>query len=466
MKHINLVKESRFVNVFGNEVVLSPLVAAEMIEKIEKTEKEYIPKLMRGETLEGVYQCYNRKDGGTVPLELNSVGYFGGKEPKTENFEYTICIFANITERKRAEEEVEKSRKFLATIIDNIPDIVTIMDPQHRFALVNQAYCDITGHTKGEVIGKTAYWEKDKAVFQTGKGMDISERSYTDLEGKRHYVSVKKAPLTDESGEVSHVVTISRDITERKKADEVRERLLKELETLDKMKRDFLNVAYHEMRTPLAPIVGYASLLEQGELTEKQKKYVRIIEKSARQLEEMINRMLEASRIEAGKAELALQDVSISEIVNNVLERAKPQVNAKRQTISFVVPEGIEVEGDKQGITAIFDNLISNAIKYTGEKGRIDIVAEDRQEEKDIRVCVADTGAWISEENLPRVFERFYMVDTSLTRKGGLGLGLTIVKGYVELHEGEVWATSEPEKGSKFWFTLPKKQNVNLHPAS
>ena len=233
MERINLVKESRFINAYGNEVVLPPLVAAEMIEK---TEKEYIPKLMRGETLEGVYQCYNCKGGGTVPLELNSVGYFGGKEPKPENFVHTICIFSDITERKRAEEEVSKSRKFLATVIDNIPDTITIRDPQHRFVLVNQAYCDITGNTKDEVIGKTAYWKKDKEVFQTGKGLDISERSYTDLEGTRRYVSVKKAPLTDESGEVSHVVTISRDITEHKKEDEERERLLKELETLDKLK--------------------------------------------------------------------------------------------------------------------------------------------------------------------------------------------------------------------------------------
>ena len=339
IEHINLVKESRFINASGNKVVLPPLVAAEMIEK---TEKEYIPKLMRGETLEGVYQCYNRKDGGTVPLELNSVGYFGGKEPKPENFVHTISIFANITERKATEDALH------------------------------------------------AAYEK--------------------------------------------------------------------LKELDKLKTDFLNVAYHDLRSPLAPIVGYASLLEQDKLSEKQKKYVRIIEKSASQLEEMINRMLEVTRIETGKVELALEHVSIAEIVEEVLERTKPQVDAKKQAVSTVVPEGIEVEGDKQKITAIFDNLISNAIRYTGEKGRIDIMVEDRKDEGDIRVCVADTGAGIPEEQLPRIFERFYTVSTSSARKGGLGLGLAIVKGYTELHGGRVWVTSELGKGSKFWFTLPKRR--------
>jgi PAS domain S-box-containing protein len=119
-----------------------------------------------------------------------------------------------ITERERAEEEVKRSHEFLAMIIDNIPDTVTIKDPQHRLVLVNQAYCNTIGNTKDEIIGKTAYREKDKEVFQTGNGLDISEQTYTDLEGKRHYISVKKAPLTDESGKPTHVLTISRDITE------------------------------------------------------------------------------------------------------------------------------------------------------------------------------------------------------------------------------------------------------------
>jgi signal transduction histidine kinase len=251
---------------------------------------------------------------------------------------------------------------------------------------------------------------------------------------------------------------LRQEIEERTRAEEALRVAYKELEALDKMKTAFLSVAYHEMLTPLAPIVGYTNLLEQGELSDKQKKYVSIIEKSASQLKKLIGSLLEVTRIEGRKLELTLEPVSIPEIVNNALERIQPQVDAKKQTISTVVPEGLEVEGDKQKIASIFDNLISNAIKYTDEKGRIDIVAEDRKEEKDIRVCVADTGAGIPEEHLPMVFERFYMVDTSLTRKSGLGLGLAIVKGYVELHGGEVWATSEPGKGSKFCFTLPKRQ--------
>ena len=125
-----------------------------------------------------------------------------------------------ITERKQLVKKLEDSRKFLESVIENIPDTVTLKDSNHRFVLVNSAYCNITGVSKDEVIGKTVFREKDKEVFQTGKGLDIPERTYTDIEGNQHYISVKKAPLTDKSGKISHVLTISRDITDRKRAEE------------------------------------------------------------------------------------------------------------------------------------------------------------------------------------------------------------------------------------------------------
>ena len=130
-------------------------------------------------------------------------------------------------------------------------------------------------------------------------------------------------------------------IEERARAEVALRVAYKELEALDKMKTAFLSVVYHEMLTPLTPLVGYTNLLEQSELREKQKKYVSIIEESATQLEKLIGSLLEVTRIEAGKLELSLQEVSIAEIVEEVLERIKPQTDAKKQTISAVVPDGI-----------------------------------------------------------------------------------------------------------------------------
>ena len=361
-----------------------------------------------------------------------------------------------ITERKRLVKELEESHKFLETVIENIPDAIYIKDRQYRLSLLNQACCNRIKVTKDEILGKTRYRKTDEEIFKNGKLIEIPEQFYTDKEEKPHYAHLKKVPLIDKSGKITHVLTISRDITEHKRMDDERERLFKELKELDKMKTNFLSVAYHEMRSPLGPILGVASLLEQEDLTDKQKRLVYIIEKSAEQLGRLINQLLEVTRIDRGKVELTLEKVLIPEIAKNVLECLKPLADAKKQTITIDVPERIEIEGDERKITAIFDNLASNAIKYTEENGEIDIKVADRGE--DIVVSIADTGIGISEEHLPRVFERFYMVDTSLTRKGGLGLGLSIVKEYVKLHGGKVWATSELGKGSNFFFTVPKKQ--------
>jgi PAS domain S-box-containing protein len=369
--------------------------------------------------------------------------------------------------KSRMEKRLKESEEFSSSLLINSPNPILVINPDTSVRYVNPALKMLTGFSSAELVGKKAPypWWMEETLEKTRRDLEEAMRKgATNLEeffqrknSERFWVEITSTPVKSK-GEFEYYLSNWVDVTGRKRAEEALRESHEKLKELDKMKTDFLNVAYHEMLTPLTPIVGYTNLLEQSELTEKQKNYVRIIEESASQLNELIGSLLEVARLGAGKIDLTVQEVSIPEIVKEVLEHVKPLVDAKKQTISTVVPDGIEVEGDKQKITAIFENLILNAIKFTGENGRIDIVVEDRKEEGDIRVCVADTGDGISEENLPRIFERFYMLDTSLTRKGGLGLGLALVKGYVGLHGGEVWATSELGKGSKFCFILPKKR--------
>ncbi len=453
IKHINLVKESRFIDASGNEVALPPLVAAEMIEK---TEKEYIPKLIRGETLDGAYQCCNRKDGGKVHLELNSVGYFGGKEPKPENFVHTICIFSNITERKKAEEEVEKSHKFLATIIDNIPDTITIRDSQHRFVLVNQAYCNITGHTKDEVIGKRAYREKDKEVFQTGKELDIPELTYTDLKGKCHYVSVKKAPLADESGKVTHVVTISRDITEHKQLDKERERLLKELEAKNAELERFVYTVSHDLRSPLVTIQGFAGMLRK-DLGQKEKEKVendlKYIENATTKMDRLLSDTLLLSRI--GRVVNPPEDVPFGVIVQETLEQTAEQIKSSGVEVS-VADDFPAVHVDRMRIVVVLVNLIENSINYMGEQPHPKIDIGYRVDGEEVVFFVRDNGIGIDKSEHEKVFELFYRVDKS---SNGTGAGLAIVKRIIEVHEGRIWIESELGKGCTVCFTLPAHTN-------
>jgi len=167
-------------------------------------------EVMKGKTVR--WEWYSRRTNKTYDLIETPLRGTDGTISK-------LTIFRDITDRKRMEEELKESRKFLTTVIDNVPDTITLKDRQSRFVLVNQAYCDITGRKKEEIIGEKCYRERDGEVFKTGKVLDIPEVTYTDREGNKHYVFVKKAPLTDESGKITHVLTISRDITERKRAE-------------------------------------------------------------------------------------------------------------------------------------------------------------------------------------------------------------------------------------------------------
>ena len=369
----------------------------------------------------------------------------------------TVRVSRDVTKEVELEEKIKEERDNLNLILESMDDGVYIVSKDYEVEFMNKVLIDEFGKQVGSICYKVFHNREDPCPLC--KNMGVMKGETVRWEWHSHRMNktydLIETPLRNVDGSISKL-TIFRDISERKRIEDELRETCEKLAELDKMKRDFLNVAYHEMRSPLAPIVGYASLLERCEIPDKGRKYVSNIERCARELEKMINRMLELARIDSRKVELILEEFSIPEAVQEVVKSVEPEAKAKKQVLSTVVP-GIEIQADKQKTVAIFSNLISNAIKYTPEGGRIDIMVEDRGE--NIRVCVTDTGIGIPEEHLPKIFERFYMVDTSLTRKSGsLGLGLSIVKEYVKLHGGIVWATSEVGKGSKFVFIMPKRQ--------
>ncbi len=232
-----------------------------------------------------------------------------------------------------------------------------------------------------------------------------------------------------------------------------------ELQKLDHMKSEFINIAAHELRTPLAILLGYATLLQE-EAEGKAKEQLGIIVRNAMRLRALVDSMLNLRYLETGKSQLKLEQIILRQAIDEAVGDLSPLAESKGQSIEVRLPESFPpIVADRQKLALILTNLLSNAVKFTPEGGRITI--EVKSNEREVLVSVSDTGIGIPPEEHERIFERFYQVGDSLTRKhGGIGLGLSIAKGMVELCGGRIWVESEVGRGSTFTFTIPQQQGA------
>ena len=231
-----------------------------------------------------------------------------------------------------------------------------------------------------------------------------------------------------------------------------------DLTHLDELKSDFLATMSHELRTPLTSIIGYSDMMLSGmtgELNEKQTNFLESILKNGEALLNLINDILDLTKIEAGRLELNIEPVDLRAALLSVLPVVKPRAADKRIKISTFLPTDLPpVSADPAKFGQVLLNLLTNAIKYTHENGSVSVEARPKGDV--VEIWVTDTGIGISQEDVDRVFQRFTQVDSSASRmQGGTGLGLTIVKELVELHGGEIRVQSKLGKGSSFIFTMP-----------
>jgi signal transduction histidine kinase len=231
-----------------------------------------------------------------------------------------------------------------------------------------------------------------------------------------------------------------------------------ELNELDRLKSEFISVAAHELRTPLALILGYVSFL-QADASGKAKEQVEAVLQSAMRLRSLIDDMVNLREVDSGEADLVLTHFTLQELVQAGLQEIGYIAEAKQQTIATVLPEQpITVEADRDKMTLVMVNLLSNAVKFTDQGGRLGIQVGANG--GSAWLTIWDTGIGISPDQIDRVFDRFYQVETSLVRRfEGMGLGLAIVKEMVELHQGQVKVESCPGKGSAFTVTIPRSHS-------
>ena len=346
---------------------------------------------------------------------------------------------------------ITKDRDQMRAVLTSVVEGIVAIDKNERVILFNSALEEMFSLNKGKVIGKF-FWEVirnnelNDLLKETMNRGKLETRELTLFLPEERIFQVHALPIKGEEG-ISGVVAVLHDITELKK--------------LERMRIEFVTNVSHELRTPLTSIRGFIETLKDGAIDEPKnsRQFLNIIESHAERLNNLINDLLELSRIESKDIKMEFQPLNLRELTEEVVSNFKKAMKQKGHRIEIDFPAQFpQVEVNPKKIEWVFNNLIDNAIKFTPRNGKICIRAVDK--EKDIRIEVSDTGIGIPQEHLPRLFERFYRVDKARSRElGGTGLGLSIVKHIIQVHGGTVGVESEVDKGSRFFFTLPKKQS-------
>jgi len=382
----------------------------------------------------------------------------------------------------------------LAAIVDSSDDAIIGKDLNSIITSWNQGAERIFGYSAEEMIGtsimrlippeRQGEEEEILSYLKRGERFEHFETVRTTKEGRHLHVSLTISPIKDANGRVVGASKIARDITDRKLSEEAlreaqkaaeaakadRERLLEseraarsEAERASYMKDEFLATLSHELRTPLNAVLGWATALRAGHFpTEELEQGLETIERNARVQAQIIEDLLDMSRIISGKVRLDVQRVDLPAVVAAAIDTVRASASAKGVRLQTIIdPLNAPVTGDPNRLQQVFWNLLSNAIKFTPKGGRVQVLLE--RVDSHVEVSIIDTGEGISPEFLPYVFDRFKQADASTTRRhGGLGLGLAIVKQLVELHGGSVRVKSSGTgKGASFIVSLPM---TVLHP--
>jgi PAS domain S-box-containing protein len=361
----------------------------------------------------------------------------------------------------------------LRAVVNGTEDVIFVKDLQGRYVLINTMGAQWLGTSVEAVIG-----QDDRALFPLEKALEIEaiDRqvllsgeliSYEEQTPKRdgwRSLLTAKYPWRDATGNIVGMIGICRDISDKRDAELERERLLvreqearQQAEKANRIKDEFLAVLSHELRSPLNPILGWVKLLRKGKLDElKTQEALASIERNATLQSQIIEDLLDISRILQGKLILNLAPVNLSTLIGSAMETIRPAAEAKNIQIQTCFEAGVNpVLGDAGRLQQIISNLLSNAVKFTPAGGWVEVRLS--QIDRQAQIQVLDNGKGIDASFLPHVFDHFRQEDGATTRKfGGLGLGLAIVRQLVELHDGTVRAESPGEdRGAIFTVQLP-----------
>jgi PAS domain S-box-containing protein len=432
-------------------------------------------KASRG--IEDIYELtYFRKDGSRFPAVVSVTAL---RDAQDAIIGY-LLIGTDNTARKQVEadqkqldQRLRDQQFYTRSLIESNIDALMTTNPSGIITDVNKQMEALTGCTRDELIGAPfKNYFTDPELAEAGIKLVLSEKKVTNYEltarardGKETVVSYNATTFYDRDRRLQGVFAAARDVTERKRLDQVLQEKNVELESArsaaekaNLAKSDFLARMSHEIRTPMNAIIGMADLLWETSLAPEQREYVRIFRKAGSQLLDLINDILDLSKVEAGHLVLESIDFDLGEVLDKTLEMMAIRAHEKGLELALrIAPEiPTALVGDPARLRQVLINLIGNAIKFTGQGEVIVRVERDPEDAAAgaLRFAVCDTGIGVPEETRELIFAPYSQVDTSTTRKfGGSGLGLAISREVVELMQGRIWVESSIGAGSTFYFT-------------
>ena len=427
-------------------------------------------KASRG--IEDIYELtYFRKDGSRFPAVVSVTALRDAQEIIIGY----LLIGTDNTARKLVEAEQRKldqrlrdQQFYTRSLIESNIDALMTTDPTGFIRDVNKEMEALTGCTRDELIGspfKSHFTDADRA--EVGIKLVLSEKKVTNYEltacardGTRTVVSCNATTFYDRERTLQGVFVAARDVTERKRVEVELEQAKADAESSSRTKSDFLASMSHEIRTPMNAIMGIADLLAKTSLSLEQDRYVQVFRRAGDNLLNLINDILDLSKVEASQLELERTAFSITDLLEKVAEMVAPRAREKGLVLLWEVAPDVApaLIGDPTRLRQVLLNLLGNAIKFTtsGEVSLRVTLDGDHSVPTALRFTVTDGGIGIPREKLDRVFERFTQADSSTTRRfGGSGLGLTICRRLVELMGGRIWVESVVGEGSVFSFVAP-----------
>lgn len=391
------------------------------------------------------------------------------EERNAKLHEMVETLQEDILQRTELEDKLRFAKNINRTFIESANAIIAVIDRDGVMININPYGERFCGYTQEEIASEPYFWsrflqphmhDKVAGIISNARNGNITEsfqNGWISKDGIERMFEWSNSLVNDENGQMQYVTTIGIDITEQKEHQLALEKAKEEAEAAAKAKSDFLANMSHEIRTPLNGIIGLTELVLKTELEAKQRDFLEKSNISSHALLDVINDILDYSKIEAGKFVLENKPFDVNSVLNNIMSLFEFQAVQKGLSLKLDVDmvDSIMI-GDALRLTQILTNLVGNAIKFT-ETGSIFIHVMMTSEDENnvyLQFCIEDTGIGMNEKAKMKIFQEFSQADTSITRQfGGTGLGLAISKQLVTMMGGEIWVESEPNRGSRFFFT-------------